>query len=218
MGLGDIGQFLKSNPFATAMAVANIGSQVMSYDAQKQHAQNQQSFLDDYRAKATQSAWEEFANNANLTELNRIQQEESINFDTQQAALDNQQKAATTEASALENGVSGNSLDSLLRGYERTTAINDYISVRNNDMLKAQTGEQIKELRAKAISYINTAYPFDPTSIVQPSIGANLLSGLTTGLIGFKTGMEVDSTINKPKQPGDDKPKEDKTKQPKEKV
>lgn len=72
--------------------------------------------------------------------------------------------------------------DSLLRGYKRTTAINDYISVRNNDMLKAQVGEQMKELRAKAMSTINTAYPFDPTSIVQPSIGALPYQDLLQGL------------------------------------
>ena len=189
---------------AIALTLANIGSQIISYNAQKKQAQNQQAFLDDYRAKATQSAWDEYANNANLTELNRIQQEESINFDTQQAALDNQQKAATTEASALENGVSGNSLDSLLRGYKRTTAINDYISVRNNDMLRSQVGEQMKELRAKAMSTSNTAYPFDPTSIVKPSIGATVLSSFSSGLSGFKTGTDVDSTIRKIKP----KPKE----------
>lgn len=181
---------------AAAMALAQIGGSIMNYQADKKLAESKQAFLEQYRADAIKNAWEDFANNANLTELQNQQEQDSIRFEGQQAALSNKQAQATAEASALENGVSGNSIDSLSRGYERTTAINEFVSGENIHMKDAQKVQNLKELRTKALSYINTAYPFDPTSIVKPSIGANIISGINNAAIGYQTGKGIQSTFS----------------------
>lgn len=182
--------------------LTGIGSQVLSFTAQAKQAKKQQQFYDDYRKKYIKSVWEDYSNNVDLLELSQDQKEDAIGFENQQSALSNMQAKATAEASALESGVSGNSIDSLLRGYDRTMAINDFVSAENIRMMGLQTNQEIKALRAKAISAINTGHPFDPNSIVKPSIGANLLTGLNNAATGLQQGYTIGKTLSKPRTTG----------------
>lgn len=178
-------------------ALTQVGGQVLSFTAQSEQAKKQKDFAENYKNQVTKAAWEDFSNNANLATLKQDQQAESVNFDNQQSDLANRQAKATAEASALESGVSGNSIDSLLRGYDRATAINDYVSAKNIKYMGLQTKEEIKGLRARAINTINQAQ-IDPNSIIEPDLGANLLAGLNGAINGAASGYQIGKTFSKP--------------------
>jgi hypothetical protein len=181
-------------------ALTSIGSSVLGFTSQAKQAKKQQAAQDDYMRQLTQQSWANFATQSNSLELQQDQQIEAQNMQNQQSAIKNLESKSTAEASALENGVSGNSIDSLLRGYDRSIAINDYISGKNIQMLGYQTDQSIKSLRVQAQNTINNGQNSLP-AINTPSVGAALLQGLSSAVTGAAQGYEIGKTFKKTPAP-----------------
>lgn len=95
--------------------------------------------------------------NSQLRSLkNRYNEEvESSNQERQAVYIQNLQNKATAITSAASSGVEGNSLDSLFLGYERATAVNNYITDKELRLKGLQLNDDADALRANALSSIN---------------------------------------------------------------
>lgn len=110
---------------------------------------------------------------------NRYMQEaEQIAQQKQATYLDNLQAKATATTSAAGSGVEGSSIDSLLTGYDRATAITNYMLDRQLRMKELQYSDQSEALRASALSSIYGQTPYNNT--IWATAGKNISGSLTS--------------------------------------
>ena len=113
------------------------------------------------------------------------QEAEQLAQEKQQTYIENLQAKATAAASAAGSGVEGSSIDSLLTGYDRATAINNYMIDRQLRMKQLQYSDQSDALRISALSSI-----YGQTSYANTSLGSTLTSAsslLKSGYDYYKT-------------------------------
>jgi len=183
-----------------ASLLTSVGGQALSFTASAKKARQQEEAYKKYKRENTKAVTEDLYNQIALAKLRYGQQEQAQAFQDQQLYLQILEAERTAENSASESGVSGNSIDSLLRGYERTSAINDFVSARNLKMQGYQLSQELKAMKAKAQSAINLGQPFDYSSIVKPQVGAYLLSGINSGIEGFSAGYKIGNTFGRSKK------------------
>ena len=118
------------------------------------------------------SAVDNFRTNVNLNNTRFSQEQESAQEQAQQVYLQNLQQKATAQTSAAGSGVSGISIDNLFRGYDRTTALSNFISERNLRNMGMQYDENYEGLRTQAINSI-----YGTQSYTGANAGSTLLSG-----------------------------------------
>ena len=107
---------------------------------------------------------------------NRYYEEvEATNQQQQQVYLQNLKSKAAASASAASNGTSGNSLDNLFMGYDRATAISNYITERELRNKGLQFSDNMDSLRYNAMNSILGLPSYTNTGV------SNLLTG-TAGL------------------------------------
>ena len=88
---------------------------------------------------------------------NRYSEEvEAINQNRQSVYLENLQQRATAITRAASSGVEGNSLDSLFLGYERATAVNNYLTDRELRLKGLQLNDDADALRVNALNSVNS--------------------------------------------------------------
>lgn len=111
------------------------------------------------------------------------QEVEAVNQERQNVYLQNLQSRATAVTSAAGNGVEGNSLDSLFLGYERATAVNNYLTDRELRYKGMQLEDTADSLRASALSSINGI------TIPANKTASTLLSGLGTTISKYSDSL-----------------------------
>lgn len=134
------------------------------------------------------SALGNFRTNVNLNNTRFSQEQEAAQEQAQQIYLKNLQQKATAQTSAAGSGVAGVSIDNLFRGYDRTTALSNFISERNLRNMGMQYDENYESLRTNAI---NSIYG------TQSYTGANAGSTLLSGFGGILSSRASDSLWSK---------------------
>lgn len=97
---------------------------------------------------------------------------EATNQQRQAVYLQNLQNKATALTSAAGNGVAGSSIDSLFLGYDRATAVDNYLTDRELRLKGLQLEDDADALRANALSSIYSLQT--PTN----KTASTLLSGI----------------------------------------
>lgn len=165
-----------------ALTLLQLGSTVLSGIGSHNAKKKQEEYYNWYKKENEKAVKEDLRNNIALTNLQYQQEIEASSLESQQAWLENEQAQATAEASALENGLGGNSLASLMQGYERANAVNDYVAAKNLEMKGMQVKQNIKSLEAKAQSAINLGVPFSASSMNGFSMSGSVLGGIGSAL------------------------------------
>ena len=102
--------------------------------------------------------------------------------------MQNLQSKATAMTSAAGNGVEGTSLDSLFMGYDRATAINNYMSDRELRLKGLQLDDNVDALRMQAISSLyDITYQPDKTASTLLSGMGDLISTYANNYANTKT-------------------------------
>ena len=182
---------------AAALTLLQVGSTVLSGIGSRNASRKQEEYYNWYKKENEKAVKEDLRNNIALTNLQYQQEIEASSLESQQAWLENEQAQATAEASALENGLGGNSLASLMRGYERANAVNDYIAAKNLEMKGMQVKQNIKSLEAKAQSAINLGVPYSASSMNGFSMTGSVLGGIGSALSIYSDAQWKASFNNK---------------------
>lgn len=126
----------------------------------------------EYQTLQTQAALTNYIQQTQAINTRYSQEQEASGLKAQQIYLENLKAQATAETSAASSGVEGSSIESLFRGYDRATAISNYVSARNLQWQGIQYNEELESLRTQALSTINMEQKY-------ASAGAStLLSGI----------------------------------------
>lgn len=135
------------NPMVIGLAVSAAGSALSAVSSRS--AEKEQAKANIAQTKFTLS---NFAQQANSNNTRYAQEVEAANEQQQQIYLNNLKAKATAETSAAGNGVAGISIDNLFRGYDRTTALSNYMGEKNIRNMGLQYNDNYEALRANAIN------------------------------------------------------------------
>lgn len=144
-------------------ALGAIGSIVSDRQAANDNAQ--------YKALQTQSTLTNYIQQLNAVHTRISQEQSATALQKQQLAIQNMKARATAQASAASAGVSGSTLDNLFQGYDRATAVNNYIASKNLHFKELQSYQEMMGYRAAALSSI-----YNQTTYTSNGIGS-VLSG-----------------------------------------
>lgn len=160
--------------------LAQLGGSILDYTGKKKTAKKQQEYYDWYKAENAKSINNELQNNLKQLQNRYFEELMQANIENRKIAVQNLQSESTAEVSALESGltIEGSSIESLMNGYEREQAMNDYYTAKTMQLKGYQLNQDMASLRAKAETAINLGEPYDPSKIVQPNLGATLLGFL----------------------------------------
>ena len=141
-------------------------------------------------SKKEQTAYAEYQTlQTQATLSNYIQQVKSINnryseeaqassLQKREIQIQNMKAKATAQASAASSGIEGITIENLFRGYDRDSAVSDYVAAKNLEIKGLQYNDEIEGMRAKAISSINLQQPYtgNPASTLLGGIGGMFTS------------------------------------------
>lgn len=176
------------------IAAAGLGLQALgaisNLVAQRQAANDHTQ----YQALQTQSTINNYIQSLNAIHTRYTQESDATAFQKQEIAIQNMKARATAEASAASNGVEGSSLDMLFEGYDRATAIDNYIASRNLRAKELQSYQEMLGYRASALSSIYNQTPYQSNST-----GAFLsgFGGLLSSYADMKWRQNFKSTSSK---------------------
>ncbi len=134
------------------MAVASVGSALAGVAGEFQAANTQDGLYKANGESANNSAREQYAS----TQLRMSQEMDAAATEKHTAGLDAQQAIATAETSAGEAGVSGLSVDRLLRDFHGREARYSSSVDENLDMSLSQLEQSMKGTRSTAQNQINS--------------------------------------------------------------
>lgn len=156
----------------TAISGIGLGLQgagvIGNYISDKQTA----AAYSEYQALQTQSTINNYIQQTKAINTRYAQEQEASGLEIQQLYIKNMQAKATAQASAASSGVTGSTIENLFRGYDRASAISNYVAARNLHFKGLQYNEELESLRATALSSINTQQQYYSTG------ASTLLSGL----------------------------------------
>lgn len=125
-----------------------------------------------YRALQTKATLANYIQQTQAVNNRQQEEEQASSLDLQQKQIANMQARATAITSAASNGIDSQTIQNLFFGYDRANAINSYVAAKNLQFKRLQNIDNIKALRANAISSINLQQPYVDTT------GSTLMSGL----------------------------------------
>ena len=131
-----------------------------------------------YRALQTQSTLTNYIQQLNAVHTRINQEQQATALQKQQLAIENMKARATAQASAAANSVEGSTLDNLFQGYDRATAVNNYIASKNLHFKELQSYQEMMSYRASALSsiYNQTTYTSNGVGSVLSGFGGLLSS------------------------------------------
>ena len=163
-------------------ALGAIGSIASDRQAANDNAQ--------YRALQTQSTLTNYIQQLNAVHTRVNQEQQATVLQKQQLAIENMKARATAHASAASNGVEGSTLDNLFQGYDRATAVNNYIASKNLHFKELQSYQEMMGYRASALSSI-----YNQTTYTSNGVGS-VLSGFG-GLLSSYSDMKWRESMSK---------------------
>lgn len=125
-----------------------------------------------YSIASTNAAIANYTQQANAVNTRYMQEVEAAHQEQKQIYLQNLKAKSTAQASAASRGVEGTSIDALFAGYERETAISNYLTERDLRNMGLQYDDQLEGLRTGAINSINLQTKYSNRT------GSTILSGL----------------------------------------
>ena len=143
-----------------------------------------------YRALQTQSTLTNYIQQLNAVHTRINQEQQATALQKQQLAIENMKARATAQASAAASGVAGSTLDNLFQGYDRATAVNNYIASKNLHFKELQSYQEMMSYRASALSSI-----YNQTTYASKGVGS-VLSGFG-GLLSSYSDMKWRESIIK---------------------
>ena len=172
------------------IAAAGLGLQALG--AIGSIASNRQAANDNaqYRALQTQSTLTNYIQQLNAVHTRVNQEQQATVLQKQQLAIENMKARATAQASAAANGVEGSTLDNLFQGYDRATAVNNYIASKNLHFKELQSYQEMMSYRASALSSI-----YNQTTYTSNGVGS-VLSGFG-GLLSSYSDMKWRESMSK---------------------
>jgi hypothetical protein len=148
----------------------------------------------EYQALSTQSTLSNYIQQSKAINNRYAEDKESSSYQQQQIYIQNLQAKATAEASAAGSGITGSTIETLFKGYDRATAVNNYVAARNLHIKGLQYTDELEGLRAKAISAINLQQPYTSTG-VSTLLGG--VGGLLTGYAGYNAQRKQSDYFSK---------------------
>lgn len=139
------------------------GAVISNYLTQKE----QDRYYKNYQALQTASIINNYNNQVSALQDRFSEEAFQTGWQKQQTMIANMKARATAQASAASSGVEGQSINKLFDGYDRATAINDYISDRNLQMKGRQYNRELEGARAKALSALNGESKYASTAAAE---------------------------------------------------
>lgn len=172
------------------VAAAGLGLQALgaigSFAADRQAANDNAQ----YRALQTQSTLTNYIQQLNAVHTRVNQEQQATALQKQQMAIENMKARATAQASAASAGVAGSTIDNLFQGYDRATAVNNYVASKNLHFKELQSYQEMLGYRASALSSI-----YNQTTYSSNGLG-NVLTGFG-GLLSSYSKMKRDGYFSK---------------------
>lgn len=131
-----------------------------------------------YQTLQTQATLHNYIQQTKAMNNRYAEEQEAAALQNQQVYIQNLQSKATAEASAASSGVEGSTIDTLFQGYDRATAVSNYVAARNLQIKGLQYSDELEGLKAQAISAINLQQPYtgNPVSTLIGGLGGMLTS------------------------------------------
>ena len=170
-------------------ALAGLGIGLLGTISNSYAAYQQQKAYANYTALTSQAALNNYISQSKQLNLRYAQEQEASSQEAQQVQIENMKAKATAQASAASSGVEGLSIDMLFAGYDRATAVSNYVHGRNLEMLGYEYENQLDTYRIQALSTI-----YSIPSYSGASSSSILLSGLG-GLLSTYSSSTMRSNI-----------------------
>lgn len=150
--------------------VSVVGNYITSKKEQTAYAE--------YQTLQTQATLTNYIQQVKSINNRYIEEEQASALQKQELRIQNMKAKATAQASAASSGIEGITIENLFRGYERDSAVSDYVAAKNLEMKGLQYNDEIEGMRAKAISSINLQQPYtgNPASTLIGGLGGMLTS------------------------------------------
>lgn len=145
----------------TAGVLANTWSSVQEAKA-----------MSEYSIKSTEATLANYTYQTRALKNQYNEEIEALAQGQQNTYLENLKAYATALTSAAGNGVEGTSIDDLLTGYERATAIDKYLTDKEMRLKGLQLNDDADVLRINAINSLNNQQQY------ANKTGSTLLTGL----------------------------------------
>lgn len=156
---------------AIGLGLQGIGMLSNTY-AQHQEAKA----YSEYQQLQTHAALNNYIQQSKQLNLRYAQEQEADAEEREQIRIENMKSKATAQASAASSGIEGLSIENLFAGYERASAVSNYIHSKNLEMLGLEYNNQLDTYRIQALNSINT---------MQQYRGASTASTLLSGIGGM---------------------------------
>jgi hypothetical protein len=189
------------------MIASTVASGVTGYMGQMKAAKAQEQYQNQlvkdqsiYRNQVAEQANKSFIDQSYQANLRLQQEAEAAGDETFQRNQEAAQLRARTRTAAGEAGVSGLSVDNLLADYQRQQ---DYANMNTQTNLlfsKKQTAEDVKGMRADAISKVSGVRNYIPSPVQRPSLLSTIFD--TTGKVaGIAMQTDLPGQIRRHRQP-----------------
>lgn len=131
------------------------------------NSRRQDENYEQYRNLQTASILNNYEKQVAAIQEKYSQEAEALGWRNQQMMIENLKAKATAKTSAASSGIQGNSINKLFDGYDRATAVNNYITQRNLSMSANQYNANLESIRNQALSAINGETQYTSTGLAE---------------------------------------------------
>lgn len=168
---------------SAASAVVGYQAQVAQVEAQNQAIADQNRFRRESREEAKRAAQEDF----NHLNVRQVQEEAKAFNEIDEVNLEAMRARATAEVAAGESGVSGISVDRMMRDITNKANKFGNDTMTNLDFTRREIKQQKKKVRGDAQSRINSVGP-DERKVRKPSF---LPTAISIGRAAVDAGPQI---------------------------
>jgi uncharacterized protein HemX len=172
---------------ALAGLALGAGAAGASFIGQRQQAKAQSAYQRQASIAERQRALQE----QRSIRMRQGQEQEATNREINEMSKKAREAVSTAQVSAGESGVSGLSVDALLQDYENQSLAYNMGLTRQQEMRDVQTGLALTDAGFRTVS--NQIGINRPVS--KPSFLEGALSVASSGLSGYRTGLEIKKEI-----------------------
>ena len=170
---------------------AGVGQSIAGYMGQRRMAQQQAAF----QAQAAAAERQRFQQEQTSMRMRQAQEQEAVGRELEQVSRKSQAALARARVSAGEAGVAGASVQALMDDYMRQEGGYRAALLRQQELAGVATGLGLEQAGfATQQRQIGLDRPIDRPSFLTAGLGA-----VSSGLGGYRTGLDIQSRIKTPK-------------------
>ena len=174
-------------PLAAIGAATGVLSSGLSYAGQRQQAKQQAAF----QRQAQEAERQRFMQEQTSLRMRQAQEQEAVGRELEQVSRKSQAALARARVSAGEAGVAGASVQALMDDYMRQEAGYRSALLRQQELGEIGTGLGLEQAGfATQQRMIGLSQPID-----RPSGLGAVLGAVSSGLGGYRTGLDIKSRI-----------------------